>query len=141
MHELGVTRSLVDTVVAEAERMGAQEVKTVFLRIGFARDIVDEILDGCFKWMARGTILEGCELVIERVPFTVRCNRCGLVYHIDVHDGDTWSCPHCRARDYRLNTGREFQIAGIEARFDGSGGPQEGAPAADRPAGKPGLVA
>lgn len=126
MHEMGVTRSLVDTVVAEAQRRGAVEVRTVFLRIGFARDIVDEILDGCFKWMARGTILEGCELVIERVPFTVRCNRCGTVYPLDVHDEGTWACPCCHERDYKLNTGMEFQIAGIEARFAGATADPEG---------------
>lgn len=125
MHEMGVTRSLVDQVLAEAERMGVVEIRTVFLRIGFARDIVDEILDGCFKWMARGTLLEGAELVIERVPFTVRCNRCGTVYPLDVHHEETWACPCCRERDYKLNTGMEFQIAGIEARFapEGAGGP------------------
>lgn len=117
MHEMGVTRSLVDQVVAEAERVGAESVRTVFLRIGFGRDIVDEILDGCFKWMARGTVLEGCELVVERVPFTVRCNRCGLVYPLDVHCEETWDCPCCHTRDYRLNSGMEFQIAGIEASF------------------------
>lgn len=117
MHEMGVTRSLVDAVVEEAARRGATGVRTVFLRIGFGRDIVDEILDGCFKWMAHGTLLEGCELVIERVPFTVRCKECGTVYPLDVHREETWPCPCCRSRNYEINSGMEFQIAGIEACF------------------------
>lgn len=118
MHEMGVTRSLVDAVEDHARRFGATGVRTVYLRIGFARDIVDEILDGCFKWMARGTVAEGCELVIERVPFTVRCNGCGQVYSLDVRNDATWPCPFCEAKDYVLNTGMEFMITSIEFSFD-----------------------
>ena len=117
MHEMGVTRSLVETVARHAEEAGASGVRTVYLRIGFARDIVDELLDNCFGWMARGTICEGAQLVIERIPFTVRCNHCGEVYHLDVHDESSWPCPFCGEKDYVLNSGMEFMITGIECVF------------------------
>lgn len=53
-------------------------------------------------------------MVIERAPFTVRCRQCGEVYRLDFRDESTWACLRCHARDYRLNTGREFRIESIE---------------------------
>lgn len=117
MHEMGVTRDIVDAVIKHAEEAGATSVRTVFLRIGFVRDIVDELLDSCFKWMARGTILEGAEVVIERVPLTVRCNSCGTIYHIEPCDEASLPCPTCHKRDYRIHTGMELEIASIECVF------------------------
>lgn len=117
MHEMGVTRDLVDTVLACAEEHGAVEVSRVYLHIGFVRDIVDEILEQCFQWMARDTIAANAELIIERIPFTVQCNRCGLIYALDGRDEDTWACPICEERDYHLNSGLEFFISHIEMSF------------------------
>lgn len=115
MHEMGVTRDIVETVIDHAESVGATRVRTVHLVIGFARDIVDELLEGAFKYMTRGTVAEGADLLIERIPFTVRCNQCGFVFHLDVHDEATWACPACDAeRDYVLNSGMEFRIENIE---------------------------
>ena len=117
MHEMGVTRDLVDMVVACAEERGAVEVSRVYLHIGFVRDIVDELLEGCFRWMARDTVAANAELIIERIPFTVQCNQCGLIYAIDGNDESTWNCPICEKRDYHLNSGMEFFISHIEMRF------------------------
>ena len=117
MHEMGVTRDLVNIVLDQAESHGATEVRAVYLQIGFARDIVDSILEECFQWMAKDTKAANAELVIERIPFTVRCNECGTIYPLDVHDEDTWKCPGCDGRNYTLNSGMEFRIAGIEMAF------------------------
>lgn len=114
MHEMGVTRDLVNIVLDQAESHGATKVGVVYLQIGFARDIVDSILEECFQWMAKDTIAADAELVIERIPFTVRCNNCGTIYPLDVHNEETWECPGCSRRDYVLASGMEFRIAGIE---------------------------
>lgn len=114
MHEMALTRNVVDMVVEEAERAGATGVRSVHLTIGYARDIVEDLFEGCFAHMARGTVAEKAEIVITRVPFTVRCNSCDRVYHINVRDKNTWGCPGCGERDYQLHTGREFFINNIE---------------------------
>lgn len=114
MHEMGVTRNLVDIVVAQAEARKATEVHTVYLHIGFVRDIVDSILEECFRWMARDTVAANADLIIERIPFTVRCNDCGTIFPIDAHNEETWICPACEAKNYSLNSGTEFFISGIE---------------------------
>lgn len=114
MHETGVCRHIVDTVERYALDGHAKRVAKVNLELGEVHDIVPEILAGAFEWMCRGTVVEGCELVIERVPFTVRCQCCGEVYRLDYLDEATWGCAACGKRDYRLHTGREFSIKSIE---------------------------
>ena len=134
MHEMGVTREIVDTVVESAEKAGASRVKEVRLTIGYARDVVDTIMESMFRFLARGTIAEGAELVITRVPFTVRCDDCGLVHPIDVHKEETWACPVCHSRSYKLASGMEFRIDAIEAEFASGEGPEEAAGAAEKSA-------
>lgn len=118
MHEMALTRDVVDIVLEQANAAGATEVRTVYLTIGYVRDIVEDLFEQCFAWMARGTVAEHAELVITRVPLTVRCKECGRVFHIDVHDNATWQCAACGARSYQLETGMEFFINGIDIAKD-----------------------
>ncbi|NCB24229.1 MAG: hydrogenase maturation nickel metallochaperone HypA [Bacteroidia bacterium] len=113
MHEMALTRNVVDIVVKEAEAAGATEVRTVSLTIGYVRDIVEDLFERCFAYMARGTVAEHAKLVITRVPLTVRCQKCTHVYHINVRDESTWGCPVCGGRDYKLNSGMEFFVNDI----------------------------
>lgn len=114
MHEMALTRDVVDIVLEEARKAAAAEVRTVYLTIGYVRDIVEDLFEQCFAYMARGTVAEHAELVIARVPLTVRCKECGRVYYIDVHDSKTWTCAGCEARSYQLETGMEFFVNGID---------------------------
>ena len=113
MHEMALTRDVVDIVVEQAEAAGAHEVRTVYLTIGYIRDIVEDLFERCFAFLARGTVAERAEIVITRVPLTVRCNGCCHVFHIDVHDESSWHCPHCHEQSYVLNSGMEFSIDDI----------------------------
>lgn len=115
MHEMALMRPVVDTVLDFANQANATEVKTVYLTIGFNRDVVEEYLDSMFAWLSRGTIAEHAELIVRRTPYTVKCNQCGRVFHLNVYDESTWVCPSCHAvRDYKLHTGMEFRIDHIE---------------------------
>ena len=72
MHEMALVRNVVDIVVEQAEKSGAAEVKTVYLTIGQGRDVVVEYLDGLFQFLARGTVAEHAELVVQTTPMTVK---------------------------------------------------------------------
>ena len=115
MHEMAYVRNVVDIVNEHVAATGASEVKTVYLTIGMARDIVEEYFQGLFQFLARGTAAEHAEVVMRRIPFTVRCNQCGFVFPLNVHDERTWTCPMCKAaRDYKVNSGMEFAIDRID---------------------------
>lgn len=129
MHEMALVRNVVDIVLEQAEKVNATEVKSVYLTIGYGRDIVEEYFDGLFSFLARGTVAEHAELVLQRVPYTVRCNQCHRVFHINVFDESTWVCPFCKAeRDYKLNSGMEFAITRIEVALPEDNAQGEGQP-------------
>ena len=104
-----------------ALRGHAKRVVEVRLKLGEVHDVVPEILAGAFEWMARGTVVEGAKLVIERVPFTVQCEACGHIFRLDALDEATWHCPECASRRYHMHTGREFLIDAIEVQGYGPG--------------------
>lgn len=115
MHEMALMRNVVDIVVEQAKRAKAREVRSVLLTVGCGRDVVEDYMDGMFAHLARNTVAEHAELVIQRIPYTVCCNHCGRVFHLDVFDRSTWKCPYCATeRDYRYNSGMEFRIDRIE---------------------------
>lgn len=111
MHEMALVHGVVDAVLEHAEAVGAKEVKAVHLTIGEGRDVVEDFMQGLFSFLARGTVAEEAKLIVRRVPYAVRCNRCGSVFPLNVRDSSTWVCPNCGAeRDYRLYSGMEFMI-------------------------------
>ena len=110
MHEMSLASDVVDTVVAAANEFGAEKVFEVHMTVGMGRDIVEDLFEGLFSRLCRGTIAEGAELVFVRVPLMVRCNECNTVYSIDVFDDGTWPCPHCKQKNYVLYSGMEFTV-------------------------------
>lgn len=115
MHEMALTRDVVDTVVTAAQKAGATKVNVVRMTIGYGRDVVQGLFDKCFAYLARGTIAQDAELIVARMPLTVRCRCCGDVHAIDVYDDRSLDCPMCGKRDYLMNSGLEFRIDEIEA--------------------------
>ena len=135
MHEMAYVRNVVDTVNKYAEKENVAEVKAVYLTIGMSRDIVEEYFQGLFQFLARGTVAEHAEIVIRRLPLTVKCNQCGMIFPLNVRDESTWHCPACKAEhDYKVHTGMEFTIDRIDVRAkDEQGLAQEGQPAQGQP--------
>ncbi|MEE8716720.1 MAG: hydrogenase maturation nickel metallochaperone HypA [Coriobacteriales bacterium] len=116
MHEMAYLRRIVDAVVDAGERQGAAEVVSVRLVVGELRDFIDKYVFGYFKFLARGTIAQNAEVVLQRVPFTVQCRACGTIYHFDYRDADAGACPTCGAHDFELRTGRELRVDSVVVR-------------------------
>lgn len=114
MHELGLARPMIETVIESAELAGAKQVKRVYISIGLARDVVPELMDMTFKRLTKDTIAEGAELIVNQVPVSERCEDCGMVFPINLRDEATWHCPRCGSRHYKLHSGREFAVDRIE---------------------------
>lgn len=114
MHELGLARDIVDTVVESVEQAGARQVKRVYMSIGRARDVVPDLMEIAFAHLTRGTIAEGAELIVTQVPVMGCCEDCGFVFPLDIFNDATWKCPACGSGHYGLHKGREFDIDRIE---------------------------
>ena len=126
MHEMALVRRVVDIVLEECADKDVASVKAVHLVVGELRDVVEDLVPGLFRWLARDTIAAEAEVVMRRIPAMVRCNQCGEIFRIDVRDKATWGCPRCQAyQDYRLFSGNEFRIERIEVEVGGAAGEGE----------------
>ena len=116
MHEMALVRNIMEVVVDEAEAANAAEVTAVHVIVGEGRDIVDDLFESLFQFLARGTVADHARIVIKKTPYQVRFNVCGNEFHLDLFDQRSQVCASCGAqRNYKLISGNELYISKIEA--------------------------
>ena len=74
MHELGITRNIVEIV---SEHAGENRVKRVALDIGKLSAVLPESIRFCFDVCSKDTVLENATLEINEIPGRGRCKSCG----------------------------------------------------------------
>jgi len=111
MHELGLTKELVDIVDDRARKAGASRIKSVSLVIGAFSGVEADAVSFCFEVVAKGTLAEGAALVIEKVPLRVDCASCG---RNSVNEDNFPICPLCGGTNVVITAGREFVIRSME---------------------------
>ena len=114
MHELPITESILNIVLAHAKKNDVQRVLAIHLRIGKLSDLEDEWMQRYFDYVSRDTIASGAVLKIERSPVMLQCNACGESYPVEVADMSNAVCPACGAKDAQLISGREYYIKNME---------------------------
>lgn len=115
MHEYSVVDELIGALVPRlAEHPG--RVRTVVVRKGELRVLSDHALVGAFEVLARGTRLEGADLVVETVATVVSCSTCGYRGSAGRFGGEgdhfsipVLSCPQCGS-EVRVDAGRELYV-------------------------------
>jgi len=113
VHELPITEEILKIAVNHGEKNGAKRIVRVHLAIGDLTDLIDEWVQRYFDYLAKDSIAEGAELVIERVPIRVLCEECDETYEVDKKAMD-FSCPSCGEKGAELLSGREFTVKSIE---------------------------
>ena len=114
MHELAVTRNIVDVVVRNAQSQGAKRVVRVKLIVGKMRNFEQKWVQNYFDRFAKGTIAEGAQLEIEYVPIVFYCNACGETFPLEPGIGLRMKCPGCNGSEYSMITGGELTIREME---------------------------
>ena len=103
MHEMSITRSVVDLCLEHAQ---GRRVTQVTMEIGELSGVVPEAVDFCFAACCQDTLLEGSRLEIVRIAGTGRCHDCAAEFpRSSLFD----PCPACGG--YRIS-----QISGDELR-------------------------
>jgi len=108
MHELSLSGAIVNTAVKHAD---GRHVAVVNLRVGRLRQVVPDTLEFYFEFVARGTLCEGSELVVEVVDARLRCRPCAEEWEIEI---PAFRCPTCGGSDVEIASGNEFEIESIE---------------------------
>lgn len=116
MHEFPVTQSICRIAVEEAKRIGAQRITRIMIAQGDYTDYVPDIIQEYFNIVSEGTLAEGAQLEIRKIPAVLHCEECGMdsvVEHFRMR------CPLCLSGKTKLLSGKEFYIDSMEVEEDG----------------------
>ncbi len=111
MHEYSIAQSIMQIVLAEADKANARKVSKVCLQIGDLTGVFADSLSFCFDLCAKGTIVEGATCTIEKVPVRGYCPKCEKTFFIE---DNRYLCQNCGNLSVELVTGRELQINCLE---------------------------
>lgn len=116
MHELPVTTSICNIAVEEAQRIGAAKICRITICQGEYTDYVPEIVQEYFNLVSGGTLAEGAQLEIKKIPALIHCRDCGMDSR---GEHFRMRCPLCGSRNTELKSGKEFYIESMEVEEDG----------------------
>ncbi|HBG46448.1 MAG TPA: hydrogenase maturation nickel metallochaperone HypA [Deltaproteobacteria bacterium] len=111
MHEMSITKSVLEAVKREMDRAALARLYKVRLRIGELTAVEPEALRFCFEISIKGTPFEGAALEIEEVPLTGLCRGCASRFRITSFDN---TCPGCGSTSIDRVGGTELDIISME---------------------------
>ncbi len=114
MHELSICQSMLKQVDAIAREHSARQVQSIHLQIGSLSGIEAELLKQSFPLVSAGTIAEGAELLIEKLPIRIHCQACKRDSDADINH---LICPVCGDAATQLLSGDEMLLHSV--RLDG----------------------
>lgn len=114
MHELPTTRDIHRIVLERAATAGATRILSVDLEVGALTDLQEVWIERYFAHLSRGTIAEGAQVHIERIPGVFRCGECSGSFEVGSVVGAEPSCPMCDTSEVTVVSGRGFRVKGME---------------------------
>jgi hydrogenase nickel incorporation protein HypA/HybF len=120
MHELALSRAIVDAVLRHAE---GRPVTVVRVRVGALRQVVPETLRFNFEIVTRGTGCEGARLELEAIAARLKCVRCGREWDPaprpateagELVPPALFRCPRCGAGESDVIAGEELEVESID---------------------------
>ncbi|SDP47566.1 hydrogenase maturation nickel metallochaperone HypA [Desulforhopalus singaporensis] len=116
MHELQVTKRILDIALKHAQASRVNKVLAIQLRIGAMSDLEDQWIQKYFDHLSKNTLAENARLKIERAPAVMKCNDCGHSFEVSIKEIDKIQCPECaHASSLTFISGREYYIKNLEA--------------------------
>ena len=111
MHELAITKSIVDLVEREAKNQGFKKALEIRLRLGEFSGIVPEYIKDFFPLVAEGTVSAGAELLFETSPAKFLCLDCKFEGAADRQNA---CCASCGSQSLKMTAGREFFVDSLK---------------------------
>ena len=107
MHELAIAQAAIELAEQAA---GGRRVRRVTIEVGEFSGVLPEALSFCFDLAAQGTLLDGAELDLCRVPGMALCEICRTEFKIPA---EPVMCG-CGATNVIYLRGRELNVKSIE---------------------------
>jgi hydrogenase nickel incorporation protein HypA/HybF len=111
MHEMAIAQSIVELVQDHAARDAFTCTRSIRLSIGALAHVDPQALAFGFDVVARGTVAEGAQLVIERPSGTAFCMDCSRNVEVGGH-GEP--CPSCGGHAWILVSGDDMRVLDLE---------------------------
>jgi hydrogenase nickel incorporation protein HypA/HybF len=111
MHELAITKNILDIALKHANSSNAKRITRLNLVIGQLSSIVDDSIQFYWDMVAANTIAEGAQLVFQRIKTEFSCLDCHSAFS---PGADSFDCPNCGSSKIRITAGEEFFLESIE---------------------------
>jgi len=111
LHEMALMAGVFDIIRENTKDLPEKNVTRVTLVVGEMTNAVPEALEAAFEVYAKGTPVEGAELVIKDVPLIAKCRGCGWEGKTEKH---VFMCPGCSSLGMEVVSGREMYVESLE---------------------------
>jgi hydrogenase nickel incorporation protein HypA/HybF len=111
MHELPITRSLLELALRHAESAGGGRVSALYLEVGRLSGVIDRFVQFYWDIVSEGTPAAGARLHFESIAIEMACADCDTRFE---PDGDTYTCPSCASTEVQVVRGDEFNLVAID---------------------------
>ena len=111
MHEVSVARNIMEIVVGSVPCESLSSVRTVRVKVGDSSGVMPDALLFSFEALVQETPLLLARLVIDHVPFSIRCKTCGLV---STDAGGMAICHACGSPKAEILSGTELEVTEVE---------------------------
>ena len=111
MHELGITQSIIDIAIENAEKEQAKKITSIRVAIGELSGVVSDSVSFCFEACSKGTLADGAELIIDEIAGRGKCRDCGEEVSLKPQQ---FNCSACGSYSVTTISGDEMRIIELE---------------------------
>lgn len=106
MHEATLAENILNIALDTARQNHATKIFKVGLTLGELAGVEVEALRMSFDVLKKNSPADDAELVIDRVPISATCNKCGKIFKLERYN---FFCPECDGV-LILQSGRELLV-------------------------------
>lgn len=110
MHEAALAENIIKIALDTAADNHATTIHKIGLKLGDMAGVEVAALQFSFDIIKRGTVAENAALIINRVPITAQCNKCGKNFTVEHYN---FFCPECDGI-LILQSGRELLVEFVD---------------------------
>ena len=110
MHEIGIVKAVVKTVLDYAAENGVDTVSEIVMSVGEVSLVVPDYLEKLYPVVVKDTPLKDTKLIIETVPGLAECEDCDAIYNVVECEG---ICPDCGSQNKTVLSGKDCTIKEI----------------------------
>jgi len=115
MHELSITKDILDIVLRYVRRHNVTEVKKISLEIGALSDLEEEWIRRYFATLAKGSAAASATIEVTKLPFRFLCEDCLEDFQAELSADSAPACPRCGSSRIRMTSGAEYTVKSMEA--------------------------